>query len=380
MRALLLIAVAAVAASAQSTIPVEKLPDRWRTLERMADEQQLKCRVRTIKPHLNLGFRFQTGYVVEVPMRQYSGKNHWWAAVLRVTPKNSERQPVWLVSRMRIPPTPENTKVTGEFSGSYLVGEGEYETDMLLIDDSNRVCTADWKIRAKLKDKVRQIRPGLPRGMVDDISLRRWRSMRPNELESRRQHDVSILVHAAATTPGRMRMRGYDRSLLMSALSSMLERLPVRNVRLTIFSMDKQQEVYHTPDLNLDTFRQAMDALGRLELGTVDYSALTNRKGHVDLLSELMDRELATKPDAMIFLGPVARWTDKLSSEEFPKAEAPAYYIQLRPFRMAHGVQTDTLSRAVRQLGGKTKQVYSPEDFAEAIQSLEELLQRRASL
>ena len=166
--------------------------------------------------------------------------------------------------------------------------------------------------------------------------------------------------------------------LLLSALSSMVERLPVRNVRLTVFSMDKQQEVYHTPDLSMDSFREAMDRLNRLELGTVDYSTLTNRRGHVDLVSELLDREIATKPDAVIFLGPVARWTERLVGEELPvqPKAVPTYYVQLRPFRMAHGLQPDTLSRTVRQLGGKTKEVYSPEDFAEAIQALEQLLRR----
>jgi hypothetical protein len=375
MRSLLLLVAAALAASAQSIVPPERLRERWRTLQRLPGEEKLQCRVRTIQPSLNLAFRFQTGYSVEVPMRQYQGKGHWWAAVLRVTPKSAEREPVWLVARLRIPPVPD-TKATGEFTGSYLVGEGEYRVDMLLIDDSNRVCTAEWNIRAKLKDKVREVRPGLPPGVVDDLSLRRSSRMRPGGTEEGR-HDVSILVHAAAAIPGRMRMRGYDRMLLLSALSSLVERLPVRKVRLTVFSMDKQQEVYHTPDLSLETFREAMDALNRLELGTVDYSTLTNRKGHVDLVSELLERELATDPDAVIFIGPVARWTEKLAAEDTAK-RVPSYYIQLRPFRMAHGLQPDTLARTVRQLGGRTKEVYSPEDFAEAIQALEALLEKRA--
>lgn len=379
MRTLLAIVAVVGACSAQIAVQPEKLPERWRTFDRLAGESKLQCRVSTIQPHLDYGFRFQTGYSIEIPLRQYSGKGHWWAAVLRVTPKSSEREPVWFVSRLHIPPVPE-TKATGQFSGSYLVGEGEYRAHMLLIDDSDRICTAGWNIRThKLKQKVREVRPGLPPGVVDDISLRRWRRTIPGEPEDRRRYNVSILVHAAATFPGRMRLRGYDRMLLMGALSSMLERLPLRNVRLTIFSMDKQSEVYHTPDLSVKTFREALNALNRLELGTVDYSTLLNRTGHVDLVSELLEREAAAKPDAIVFLGPVARWTDRLPADEAPiqAKTIPVYYIQLRPFRMAQGLQADTLSRTVRQLGGKTKEVYSPEDFADAIRHVGHLLDGR---
>jgi hypothetical protein len=376
MRVLLFLAMTS-SALAQSVVNPARLPDRWKSFEKPEKDARIRCRVNSIRPQLNFGFRFQTGYSVEVPMKQYSGAAHKWAVVVRVTPQAKEREPVWLLSQLRVPEVPD-TKATAAVSGSYLVGEGEYRVDLLLVDEQNRACTDGWRIRAKMNNTVRDVRPGLAPGVVDDISLRRWRRMLPTEGVDEGRYNVAILLHASAMFPGRVRLRGYDRALLLSALTSMVERLPVRNVRLTVFSLDKQEEIYHTPDLTAGTFRQAMAALNRVELGIVDYDTLQKRKGHVDLMSDLLDRELSAKdpPHALIFLGPVGHYGDRVEDEALRErlGSRPIYYVQLRPFSMVGGLQPDTINRTVRHLGGKTKLVYSPEDFAEAIQELERLL------
>jgi hypothetical protein len=377
MRFLLVIALllSALEASGQLVANPNRLPERWKSFEKPAAENRLKCRIEPIQPRLNYGFRFQAGYGIELPLRQYASRALSAAVVIRVTPEAEEREPVWLVARVRIPRVP-NTKATAEFGGAYLIGEGKYRVDMQLIDDQNRICVRSWNMRAKLSDDVREVRPGMPAGAVDDISLRRW-SRQPEA----GAYNVSVLVHAAAMMPTRVRLRRYDRMLLMSALVSMLERLPLRNVRLTIFSMDRQEEVYHVDELSGESFRRAVDALNALELGLVDYSTLKNRGGETDLVAAMINREFAAKdrPDAVVVLGPLARWTRRVEEESLPDAlrAAPIYYVQLRPWRMMSGLQPDTITRLVRKLGGRTKAVYSPEDFAEAIRELERLLARR---
>ena len=381
MLALLFFAVVA-GASAQSLANPQRLPALWKSFEKPPKEKRFDCSIQSVGPRLNFGFRFQTGYVVEVPLRQYAGLGRQrWAAVLRVTPESDEREPAWFVTRMRMAAVPENTKAAAEFAGAFLVGEGRYRVDLLVVDDRERVCTRGWNIRAKLSDDVRGVRPGLPPGAADDISLRRWGNQTANAAAGDARFDVSILLHAAATWPGRVRLRGYDRMLLMSTLVSLLERLPVRKVRLTLFNMDSQKELYHTDSLSAGSFREAVEALNGLETGVVDYSTLQKRAGHLDLVSDLLNREMGAKepPDAVIFLGPLARWTGRVADEALPEREGerPVYNIQLRPWRLRASVLPDTISRAVRRLGGRTKPVYSPEDFAEAIQEVERLLQQK---
>lgn len=369
-------------ASGQTVADPDRIPERWKMFKSDPSFAKLKCRVHPVQPRLNLGFRFQAGYSIEIPMEQYSGTGHWWSVIFRVTPQANERDPVWFVSRRRIPPT-NGQKALAEFGGAYLVGEGQYKVDMLLVDDSDRVCSTGWKMRAKLNEEVRNARPGLPPGAVDDLSLRRSRYSPARQTGEDTHYKVSILMHAASTFPNRVRLQGYDRMLLVSALSSLLERLPVRSVRLTIFNLDQQKELYRTAELSGSSFQEAIEAVNDLELGTVDYGTLQNRTGHIDLVSDLLHRELAMndRPDLVIFLGPLGHWTGRVSDEQLPSGNLPPVYnIQLRPWRyLPSGLLPDLIERTVRRLGGRTKQVYSPEDFAESIQDIERLLNKSSA-
>jgi len=175
--------------------------------------------------------------------------------------------------------------------------------------------------------------------------------------------------------------------LLMSALGSLAERLPA-DIQLTIFSMDRQKEIFHTADLSGESWRAASDALDELELGTIDYATLQNRTGHVDLVSNLLNRESGSREpgsppasDAVIVIGPVARSGDRVPDEALDKipGRVPVYYIQLRPWRLARNVWPDTITHAVRKIGGKMNIVYSPDDFAAAIHDIEQILNSRTT-
>jgi hypothetical protein len=378
MRALLIF-LPVFTAAAQMVANPGRLPDALKSFERARGAAKLDCDIQPIRPMVDWTFRFQTGYRIDLPLRQYSGAPQIVTTVLRVTPEGDEHEPVWLLSRARVPAVPSGrTNVVAEFGGAYLVGEGKFRVDILVADQKGRRCVDDWSIRAKLDDEIREVRPGLPAGAVDDISLRRWRRARGTTDAPEARYNISVLIHAAAVSPSRVRMRGYDRMLLMSAATSMLERLPIRGVRLTIFTMDRQKEVFHTPDLSSSTFREAVDALNDLELAVVDYSTLKNGGGHIELLSDLLDRELAAQPDAVIIIGPLARWSDKVDDADLPErgGAPPIFYVQLRPGRLAVAAQADTIARIVRKLRGRSKEVYTPTDFAEAIQDIERLLDR----
>ena len=116
MRPLAIGLLLASACAAQVIVDPARVGSMVKALERQADEKPLRCEVTTIKPALNFGFRFQAGYVVHVPMNQYSGPDHGWAMLTRVTPEGGGQQPVYLGSRVRLPPIPK-TKVDIEVGG-----------------------------------------------------------------------------------------------------------------------------------------------------------------------------------------------------------------------------------------------------------------------
>ena len=90
------------ACAAQVIVDPARFGSIVKALEPQADEKPLRCEVTPIRPSLNFGFRFQAGYVVSVPMNQYSGTGHGWSMVTRITPEGGGRG----LSRAAAPPKP----------------------------------------------------------------------------------------------------------------------------------------------------------------------------------------------------------------------------------------------------------------------------------
>ena len=106
---------------------------------------------------------------------------------------------------------------------------------------------------------------------------------------------------------------------------------------------------------------------------------LQNRGGHVALLSDLVNREMASPQpsDVVLFLGPASRYMDKVPESWLDKPASQAqgphfFYMQYRPmFPPMQAVLPDTIGSAVSRLRGKTLIIRTPGDFAKAIEQLE---------
>jgi hypothetical protein len=109
----------------------------------------------------------------------------------------------------------------------------------------------------------------------------------------------------------------------------------------------------------------------------VDFQVLQNKSGAVDLLTDMVNREMQAQPpsDAVLFLGPAPRSFDRMpqASLEKPSSRAPQfYYFQISPFvGQQPAMLTDTIKSAVSRMGGKTILIHTPGDFAKAIDRLE---------
>jgi hypothetical protein len=188
---------------------------------------------------------------------------------------------------------------------------------------------------------------------------------------------LTIFLHAAPLFPRRTRMRPNDMMTLMSTVSSLLERVPARSVRLVLFNLDQQKELYRKDDFQLQEMRQVSQAMTGIELGLVDFQVLQNKRGHVDLLADLVNGELQAQPpsDVVLFLGPSARFFDRVPQDvlEKPAGRLPQfYYFQLVPFiHQQQAMLADSIKNTTSRLGGKTFQIHSPAEFAKAIERLE---------
>jgi hypothetical protein len=361
-------------ASAQSIVNPSRLPAALRDFESRPYEQSLDCAVTAIKPSLNFSFRFQAGYTVRVPMNQYFGPRHRWIVVMRVQPE-SEGQPVYLAAYYRLPDIPK-TNMELEVGGGFLLGPGSYHVLWKLVDDSGRICRSAWTAEAKLSHSEKKLRLAIPPSTIADFS---GRGLPPADAaaDDAPPFRLTVMLHAAPASPRRTRLTGRDRFLLLGTLSSLLERLPARSVRLVVFNLDQQRELYRQDEFHLDNLDHVARSIDELELGLVDVHVLENRKGHVDLLASLMNREV-TDPnpsDVVLFLGPASRFIEKPSSTalEHPvRTGQRLFFLEYRPpfLRMQSSVP-DSIAAAVGRMKGKRLVIGTPAEFAKAIEQVE---------
>ena len=135
-----------------------------------SNDHPLHCEVIPVPARLSFSFRFQTGYVVRLPLKQYIGPGHHWNILMRVTPDGGA-EPFYLGSYTRLRTVPK-TNAEGEIGGVYQVGEGRYSVDWMLADDANRACRKRWKVEAKLDAKERGLKLGMLPNKIGRASCR----------------------------------------------------------------------------------------------------------------------------------------------------------------------------------------------------------------
>ena len=369
MRFLFAMVALAAVGSAQVTLDPARLPSGV-TFERTPGESTVNCDVSAMRPYIDFGFHFRAGYVVRIPLNQYEGKGHRWAILTRITPEGGGA-PVHLVDVLNLPEVPK-TKLSAEVGQGFLLGEGRYQVEVLLLDDHSRRCRGRIRVEAKRgRSEAKldlRIEPNTVRSVVSRLTTAK---PKPGE----RPYRISVLANVAPMWQRSTRLRPWDREILLGALGPLLDQLPAQSVRLVMFSLDQQKTILARNGFQLEEMNDVAHVLNGLELGTVPYSVLTNKRGHLEQLADLIREELsaAEPPDAIVFLGPQSRHIDRFPQsliEARGGGDDPKYfYVQYRP-PVDRGAFSDVLENAVKTLKGKTFHVHSPGEFASAIRQI----------
>jgi hypothetical protein len=339
-------------------------------------ETTLRCDVNPTRPLLNYSFRYQAGYRVLLPANQFEGPGHRLIALTRVTPRVEGAVPVYFIAGQSLPAIPK-TKAELASGGSYLLGEGSYDVAWLIIDERNRVCRKSWHVEVHRSRSERNVQVAMPEHAVWDVSLRGMRQMpAPKNTDDAAAVRLTILLNAEPLFQRRMRLRGSDVGILISAVTSLLERLPTRNVRLVVFNLEQQKEIYRNTNFMLERMPDVAAAMNAIDLTTVDYKILQNRRGHVDLLADMVNHELEADPpsDLVLVIGPTSKFLDRMPANllEQPSGPAPRFVnVQIIPLMLTPSTLPDLIHNAVARLGGKTVPVHSPGEFAKVIARLE---------
>lgn len=396
----------AVNTAAQTVVDPARLPPEVRGFDPNAVHLPVPCAVDPIQPSLNFGLRFETGYVLSVPLHVYHGSGHRWSLVFRVMPEGG--RPVYFLDSVEVPAVPQPDAV-GAVRGFFLLGEGHYEVKWSLLDDQGRICRKEWTLDAKAPRGEQVL---MPPGSAGDLS---WSPIHSGGVGYPRR--ITVLLNAAlpaAPSTRRTAANAFDEAgvaagkwaTLVNLFRTLLERLPAASVRVVVFNLDQQRELFRQDGFTTDGINRVAHAADGLEQWAVDYRALQNKTAAWDLLANLVTQEIHAAPpsDEVVFLG-LPGWTAEKMPADFPgvgnKRMPRFFYLQYRTGQLAGHLAggweapmprnpsaglrgggrmgpspasdlPDSIDESVRRLKGKTIAVRSPREFDQAIKEMEQ--------
>ena len=378
---------------AQQVTSFDKLPAAASGFNDTEAHQTLNCSVHPVKPVLNFGFRFQTGYTVETSYDPYLGGRHHWDIVFRVTPQSGSGQdigaPVYFLDSVDVP-QPRETGFLVDNTGTFQVGEGRYDVKWALFDDLGRFCRHEWTVDAHLTAGERSAKVAMPSGTAGDFS---WRPAAAANAATKSRH-VTILLNAAIPIAKGWPPPPRDQwETLMSMLASLVEQMPEASLRVVAFDTAQQKELFRKDDFTPDDINDVAHVVNARERWAVDYQVLQNPDGGWDLLRGLEDKEIHASPaDAVIFLGVPQRRFDKLPPGMAGRQSTTrVFYLKYRPvpppnprspresdFRDAMQPLPppnpadfqDLIDQSVGHLKGKIFVISRPPDFNKAIATI----------
>jgi hypothetical protein len=374
-------------ASAQVPLAPEAAQQVQHLLTGGRRDEKLDCHIRPQPPFLDFAFRFEAGFTVDCPQKIFGGEAGWVASFVRVTPVKTpaKGQPAVLGEGFSIPAaSPEIRKRNDlrkinshfQFSGVFAVGEGDYSVAALVGDNRGRSVQKEWSIHARRSRAERSVQVTMAPATVVALSPKPWNGERGDSHSLSR---LTIILDAAPMNHYALKLRAWDRALLLDSLSSVLTQTRSRSVRLVAMNLDQQREIFRDDDFGEKAWPQLSARLRDLELGTVSYRVLGRERGWSDLLLGILAREIdsAAPSDAVVFLGPTARISEKIPTELVPrrKADKPEFfYIEYYPYWLRGREYPDALAHVTHALGGQILKIHSPGELAAALKKIEEQL------
>ena len=341
-----------------------------------AEQQRDDIRCAVSPHHAMLGFdlRFHAGYEVAVPLRELAGRHNLLSILFRVTPVDGpeDADPVYFVQRIRVPEISEDAQGDAYLHGSFELGVGDYKVSWLMRDRSGRVCSDFWDVQARLTGKDRDINLTIAGSEVRPAELEQFREEPPViRADLSECLSVKVLVNFAPQNQHAATLQPMDTSALVSILRTISREPRIGKFSVVAFNLHEQRVIYRQENADRIDFPALGKSLDTLELGTVDLERLSNKHGETAFLTELLTKELARRPapDALIFAGPKAMLSRRVSAEDLQSIgplSYPIYYMNynLNPYEMPW---RDTIGNAVKALNGREYTITRPRDLWRAV-------------
>src|SRR5262249_7974223 len=139
-----------------------------------------------------------------------------------------------------------------DLGGAFLLGEGKYLVALKAFDEQGRGCVKQWKVEGKRRHEERDIKLAMEPGTVSDLAGR-GAAVNHLDVDDAPPVRLTVLLHAAPVIAFRTRLSGRDRVMLLGTLSALLQRIPASNVRLIVFNLDQQRELFRRDHFTLES-------------------------------------------------------------------------------------------------------------------------------
>jgi len=305
--------------------------------------------------------------------------------VFRVTPREGSGQPVLFTDSIDLPDDASPDAIE-EVHGLFLLGEGRYHVKWSILDDLGRVFRKEWDLEAKATGKERIT---MPAGTAGDLA---WRSAAAIPASAYPQR-VTLLVNVS-------RIAGYPWTTLLAVLEPLAERLSTASVRLVVFDLPQQRELFREDGFTLNGMNRLVHATNWLT-GRVDPDPFEHQAGVWDVLANLVNGEIQSPEPAgaVVFVGS-PWWIRQAMPSGFPKPDKSMtprffsiHYSNVNASRIVHGAGGwqgdppalaqasqnqmiganlfDTIKQTVLRMKGKIFVIQEPADLSKAIEEID---------
>ena len=360
----------AVPLRGQELLPPEDQAAASRLFDQSPQTERLNCNIQREKPVLDFTFHFDAGFRITCPFREFGGRRTQVTILVRVTPEGGTpvvlgRYAVFRGLSTESPPVRGERKVYYLARGGFSVGEGRYHVEVLLADSRKRTCQRAWWIKISHRSQ-KAVPVVLAAHQVSSLRIPTWHGPQPKG-----GLRLAVLLSAGSFNPRAARLGAAYQMMLLQILSSLLQQVPCRSVRLVAFNLDQERVIYRTDAFKPSGFDSLQQAFNQLNLGIVSVETLRRRDEWAQMLATLANQQLSAKPppDAVIILGRSFRWMKKVPREMlmFRYPGMPGF------FYFENGPQNlfpDSLGYLAKSLGGKIYRITTPHDLGNAIQKM----------
>jgi hypothetical protein len=348
---------------------VRLFPSDAAILEAQETRKDIGCTVTPNKPALGFDLKFHAGYDVAVPLKDLAGQDNLLTMVFRVTPDGRPDDAAYFSQRTNVPPIDNDAKGDAVLPGLFDVGEGKYHVSWMMRDRGDRVCSFNWDVEASLPARDRQIAMEIPAAAVRASEKGPFQPEPPVEREQRDGPlTIKVIVNFAPQDATSATLQPLDTSALVSILRSIARERRIGRFSIVAFNMQEERVIYRQQEAPQIDFPALGEALKTLNLGTVDFRQLAQKRSDAEFLSGLITREIKDDretPDAVIIAGPKVTLGDSSSPDalrQIGEAKVPVFYMnynlnpQANPWR-------DALGMAVRSLKGAEFTISRPRDL-----------------